>query len=260
MHRGGTTVRSVVLTTALFTVVGAGLAAGPAVSAGPDDSGAQAERARPDNTAIRGGCRGTSGRINLTYGPRADDVIPFRIDARHVTVGSRWDVTMFAEELRHGGEVAVDSHARATDGSWSVSGDLDVSEVHGRLFLGAFTYHRGSGPSEFCHVGIADRRQPAIRAWSRFARVQQLVLATTDSGRTELRYTQSGNPGDRWNIEMRIYDGDEASAVSFSARVNRHAALRATVGIGRVDNPRLLVRATDPDGHSAVIGVDLRDD
>ena len=107
MHRGGIAVRSVVLATARTTVLGTGLGAGPSVAAGPGDGSTQVEPARPDNTAIRGGCHGSSGRFQLTYGPHDNGVIPFRIDLRHVT-----------------------------DGGWSVSGELDVSEQDRRLFLG----------------------------------------------------------------------------------------------------------------------------
>ena len=255
MRSGGRRSLSTVLTAVMAAAL---LAAGPADASAPSRATA-VQRAAPDETAVRAGCRRTSGRLQLTYGPRVGGTVAYQIDARHVPGRSSWEVTMLAEEERGGDEETVASSVRASRGQWSIVGEIDVSGLDGRLFYGAFALRSGDPGGGFCVAGVSHRRSPVAFGYSRFARVQGLAVTRTEQGRVKVRYTQGGHPGDRWRVIVEAADGDSAVGVLLTETVGPRGRLQATVGLGRLDDPRILVDASDPEGHHAVLGLDLPD-
>ena len=229
----------------------------PGSAAAAPSSGA--ERIDPDAgaTTVRGHCLG-GGRVKVTVRALTGaGTIPVEVTVRNVPDGSTWRGRISAESYR-GGQHATTRFADvvAESGGWSYSTEIDPVGMH--TAFGVTTHSVGGERSCALDVYPVLPIQGAV-SFCRPRMLAVVVLRRRDDGDLGVRFLAiqlKRVPTERWAVGFKVSGPGGSQQVTVQTRANEEI-LRAAAVLEGFDDPRVFVSATDANGRTCSMGINV---
>ena len=243
---------SIASTAALLCLAGlVSLPATAAPAAGPPGATVASRVPDPTATTVRNNCTG-GGRIISTVVPvGADGAYRVTVSSRFLPEGSRWDGALLAFDRR--GEPQDHRFRRTvTDGEWHVSALFEPDPRRLKEF-GILAVNR----RELCLV-ILDPGEPTSAFSSCSQRHETALVARRQrDGGIKVRFLLSDERRDQhpWRVEVRVSGGGVSQSVTVNASTGPSGNLWSTTELRGIDEPRILVTATNERGRRCTLGL-----
>jgi hypothetical protein len=220
-------------------------------AAGLVPAAAAAPPADPDTAAVGSTCIGP-GRVAMTASPSdAAGSVDLEMRATGLTDGTRWEGSLTATDDT--GEDSRDFRRVAVDGGWLVRATLSAPEPGPEASFSGIAFARHEST---CLVSLYPRPTVALSACSQHLVAILLARYRAAEDLLVVRFWGLGRPDSRWNVELRATTTSSAQAVAVGLTAGPRGWLRARTSLRGVDDPRLRVVATGPDGGRCALHLD----